>query len=50
MADLSICRVCLVHANNEKLVSVYMNDGQIPSQIFSISGVQVKSFNLLNYI
>lgn len=41
MADLSICRVCLVHLDNEKLVSIFQYDGTIPSQIFAVSGIKV---------
>lgn len=41
MADLDVCRVCLVHASNEKLVGIFENGGKTANEIFLISGVNV---------
>lgn len=41
MTDLNVCRICLVHADSEKLQEIYGNGSKLGTEIFLISGIQV---------
>lgn len=41
MADLNVCRICLVHADSEKLQDIYESGPKLQTEIFLISGIKV---------
>jgi len=46
--EFRICRICLIHEDEDELIPIYEKDSEIATKIFLFSGIKVNNDNKVN--